>query len=178
MIKKIIFLCLAMLSVTCFADPIKNYVDSLQEQARLVKWVTQTTNGKMSDAKALSIIRDVYAHSYSKNLNPRTVLAIIRVESTFQENAKSSYGAKGIMQVVPRFHKTKLAGRNPFNSSVSTEVGTSILEDCGKKSKGKLYSMLQCYSGGGGAKYYKKVLAYQTELSRSIVPKETMYAFN
>lgn len=175
MIKKFILLYLLMSFGISYAEPLNDYVDSLYEQNKAAAWITDN-NEKLTDNKALAITRDVYAHSFSKSLNPHLVLAIIRVESNFQENARSSYGAKGIMQVVPRFHKDKLVGRNPYNTYVSTEVGTTILEDCNRKSKGKLFKTLQCYSGGGGIKYLKKVQKYQYELAQSLKPRDTQLA--
>ena len=166
-----------LVSLFCKADPLDKFVDSLQEQEKVSKWVGETAKGNPSATYAKSIVSDVYAHSYSKGLNPVLVLAVAKVESDFVSNAKSSYGAKGIMQVVPRFHKTKLAGRNPYNTAVSVEVGTTVLQECFDKHNKNVYRSLSCYSGGA-KKYYSKVLKQQYEIVQSTKPKGELLAIH
>ena len=157
------------------ADVLDKFVDTIYEQQKASQWVESTTKGRVKDSDAKSIVGDAYAYSISKDVNPRMVLAVMFVESGFRSNAKSKYGAKGIMQVVPRFHKEKLAGRNPFSNEVSTDVGTSVLKECLNKHKQNIYKSLYCYSGGSKT-YYSKVTNQQFKLTQSLVPIEELYA--
>lgn len=43
----------------------------------------------------------IFTAAYENNIDPYLVFAIIRAESDFQENAESSVGAKGLMQIMP-----------------------------------------------------------------------------
>jgi len=105
----------------------------------------------------------------------------MRTESGFISNAKSRYGAIGLMQVVPRYHREKLQKRNPNKESVSIEVGVQILKDCFNKFNDNKYKSLNCYSGGGGKKYSTTVNNYQKSLTAFIKEsnnKSIQLAFN
>ena len=70
------------------------------------------------------------------DVDPLLVLAVISVESRFNPAARSGYGATGLMQVVPRFHREKLAEHGGdkalLDPHVNVQVGTQILkESCG-----------------------------------------------
>lgn len=147
-----------------FSDPLDNFVNSLEEQEVSVQWVKKNSHYKLSDSQATKIVRHAYAQSYSKNLNPHMVLSMIKNESGFRENARSRENAQGLMQVIPRWHRDKLNGRSPTNPTVSIEVGTTILNDCLIKHKNNHLKSLNCYSGGGGIKYYSKIKTQQDSL--------------
>ncbi len=69
-------------------------------------------------------------------LDPLLILAVMAVESSLDPEAESHYGAKGLMQIVPRFHRDSLDGtavRRPssirastFSSARSSSRPTSI----------------------------------------------------
>lgn len=134
------------------------------ERTIATQWVKENSAVTMTDSKLKKVVNSIWATAHLNDLNPLLVMSVIKTESDFKENTKSFYGAKGLMQVVPRFHQDKLKGRNPYDSHTSIEVGTQILKDCWDKNKRNLRAALQCYSGGGGKKYYKKVLTHQAAL--------------
>jgi len=177
MISKYFVLSLLLLCSIVRADPLDKFIETVYEQEKASQWVENTTKGKVPLKEAIGIVSDAYAYSISKNINPRVVLAVMWVESGFRSNAKSGYGAKGIMQVVPRYHKDKLAGRNPFLNEVSTDVGTTVLRDCLNKFKQNLYKGLYCYSGGSKT-YYSKVVNQQLMLSQSLIPSGELVAIS
>src|SRR5688500_13143657 len=49
-----------------------------------------------------------YRAASEVGLDPLLVLAMISIESSFNPAAESSMGAKGLMQIIPRFHLAKL----------------------------------------------------------------------
>lgn len=140
------------------------------------EWIEDITDEKVKKQKARVIVSDSYAHGFSKDINPQLILAIMKTESNFRSNARSIVGAVGLMQVWPKWHKDKIKGRNASNDKVSTEVGTTVLQDCLIKHKQNMYKSLNCYSGGGGQKYYKKVMMYNLNLKLSMRPKDLMVA--
>ncbi|MDD2879693.1 MAG: lytic transglycosylase domain-containing protein [Rhodoferax sp.] len=148
----------ACMPPTAHAEPVS------AERVAAVQWVKENSSPTMSDAKLKKIVSNVWATAHLNDINPLLVMSVIKTESNFKENTKSFYGAKGLMQVVPRFHRDKLKGRNPYDAHTSIEVGTQILKDCWDKSRRNLKAALQCYSGGGGKKYYKKVVTNHAAL--------------
>ena len=180
--KHFVFLLLALFAVTAQANPFGIFLDSFDEQKIAARWIVQNAQAPITETKAMSIVRRVYIHSKNHEINPLTVLAVMRTESGFISKARSGYGAKGLLQVVPRFHKDKLRGRDPFNESVSIEVGSKILSDCFNKHKQNKYRALNCYSGGGGKKYHRKVNTFQYRLREYMRtasrPQATLLALN
>lgn len=160
------------------ADDLDNFIKNIDEYDKVASWVRKSTNNKLGINKAKSIVIDTYIYSHNKNLNPTLVLAVMKLESRFNSNAKSHGNAKGLLQVVPFWHKDKLAGRDPFNQKVSIEVGITILDDCIRKHKGNIYKSLSCYSGGGGKVYYNTVINYQNDLINNLKKSEILLALN
>jgi soluble lytic murein transglycosylase-like protein len=138
------------------------------EKTALVNWVFENSTHPVSFSKALKIVSSAIRFSEKQNLDPLLVLAMIKVESGFKDTARSGYGAKGLMQVVPRWHRDKLKGRNPYDTDVSVEVGTQVLKDCLDKRNGRLATTLACYSGGAKL-YYHKVAYNHTHMTKAIV---------
>ncbi|MFV0626496.1 MAG: transglycosylase SLT domain-containing protein [Alphaproteobacteria bacterium] len=96
------------------------------------------------------------------------VLALIRQESRFQETAKSSAGASGLMQLMPNtaFHITKnrnLRGKGEalFEPKLNILIGQKYVEYLMKKPfvNGNLFYLLTAYNAGPGnlIKWKKKV---------------------
>lgn len=139
------------------------------EKAAAVRWVMDNATVDLSYKQALKIVNHVYANADKHDLDPTLLLAMMRTESGFNERAKSPVGAKGLMQVLPRWHKDKLKGRSPFNAEVSIEVGATIFKDCLDSRKGNVRKSLYCYLGGAQAAYSSKVLGYKKDIQRSII---------
>ena len=110
------------------------------------------------------------------------LLAMIKTESGFRSKAKSSEGAVGLLQVIPRWHKDKLAGRNPYLNQVSIEVGSQILYDCFTKHNRNTVKALTCYSSNGGKRYFNSVsknqVSIESYVSRAYAQTQTFLASN
>jgi len=63
--------------------------------------VVKTHRTDLKDASVWAISRTILEESRKHFLDPLLVLAVIRVESSFQELAVSSEGARGLMQIRP-----------------------------------------------------------------------------
>ena len=98
-------------------------------------------------------------------VDPLLILAVMAVESRFNPIAESVMGAKGLMQVIPRFHQDKLdalGGEDSvFDPMTNILVGARILKDAVRRGGG-LMPGLQLYAGAFGddsQQYAQKVMA-------------------
>lgn len=103
-------------------------------------------------------------------LDPLLVLAVISVESRFNPIAESVMGAKGLMQIIPKYHAEKLraAGGEDavFDPESNVEIGARILHEYVRRT-GTLEAGLQFYNGAsrdGTASYAQKVFAERSRL--------------
>ena len=103
-------------------------------------------------------------------LDPLLVLAVISVESRFNPIAESVMGAKGLMQIIPKFHPAKVlaAGGEAalWDPERNIELGAWILQEYVYRT-GTLEAGLQFYNGAFGdasAQYARKVLAERERL--------------
>lgn len=108
---------------------------------RITKTYTNT-----SYMEALKVVQLVYHYAPKNGLSPELVLAVIATESSFNRKALSHVGAKGYMQVIPKWHQNRLKGRDVFNTEINIEVGTAYLAECINK-RGGLRGGLACYNG-------------------------------
>lgn len=135
----------------------------------LSEWVGVTTKNAVPARDAVSIVKTVYRTAKRHNVDPLLILAMTRHESGFRTKAKSHAGAKGLMQVIPYWHKDKIRGRNIFDTAVNIEVGTKIIDDCLYKHKDNVKRALNCYSGGAGIEYYQRIASSHKQMRQHIV---------
>lgn len=100
----------------------------------------------VSVAEATAVVNYVFHYAEKYQIRPALLLGIISAESSFKRKAVSSHGAVGYYQVMPRYHRSKIQGRNVFDTAVNIQVGTTILSDCFKL-KGSERKALACYNG-------------------------------
>jgi soluble lytic murein transglycosylase-like protein len=104
------------------------------------------------------------------------VLAVISVESRFNPIAESVAGAKGLMQIIPRYHQAKLVDFGGeaalWDPEANIRLGTVILQEYVYRA-GTLQAGLQYYNGAfwdGRAQYAQKVMAERARLLEAIQP--------
>ena len=116
-------------------------------------------------------VEEAHAAAAACAIDPLLVLAVMAVESRFDPHARSGYGAKGLMQVVPRFHRKKLASHGGeaalADPRINALVGTQILKESLARSGG-VRAGLQRYAGWDDdeQRYARKVLAEKQRLQR------------
>jgi soluble lytic murein transglycosylase-like protein len=113
------------------------------------------------------------AHNVGQELklDPILILAVIAVESRFNPIAESVMGAKGLMQVIPKFHHDKfgpLGGEQvAFEPAANITVGAKILKEYIGRT-GDLSNALQLYVGASSEEnengYAVKVMAERERL--------------
>ena len=103
-------------------------------------------------------------------LDPLLVLAVISIESRFNPIAESVMGAKGLMQIIPRYHPALLAALGGeaalWDPEANIELGTRILQRYVYQT-GTLEAGLQYYNGAfsdPSAQYTQRVLAERDRL--------------
>jgi soluble lytic murein transglycosylase-like protein len=118
------------------------------------------------------VVGAAFAVGRSANIDPLLILAVISVESRFNPIAESEYGARGLMQVVPRFHLEKLAHHGGeatlLEPHTNMLVGTQILDEYVRRA-GSLEAGLQLYAGAAedpDKSYAQRVLLEQRRLQQ------------
>jgi soluble lytic murein transglycosylase-like protein len=108
------------------------------------------------------------------HLDPLLIIAVIGIESRFNPFSESVVGAKGLMQVMPRFHQDKLpedADQTAFlNPVINVQVGARILKESIRRNGG-LENGLQQFAGAIGdpeRRYSNKVLAEKLRLEQAV----------
>jgi soluble lytic murein transglycosylase-like protein len=95
-------------------------------------------------------VSEAYVAGSATGVDPLLILAVMAVESRFHPFAESDFGAKGLMQVVPRFHLDKLAAHGGENAvlhpGTNILVGAQILRDYIRRT-GTVEEGLQVYAG-------------------------------
>jgi soluble lytic murein transglycosylase-like protein len=111
-----------------------------------------------------------YRAAREAGLDPLLVLAVISVESRFNPIAESMMGAKGLMQIIPKYHQAKLEQYGGEEAVLDPEsnilIGTRILKEYVHRT-GTLEAGLQFYNGAlwdGSAHYAQKVFAEHRRL--------------
>lgn len=98
------------------------------------------------------------------HVSPELILAVMQKESELRANAESDYGAKGLMQVVPRYHENRLRARESITEPrVNIRVGAEILQEYLGSASGDFRRALRKYSGNA-AGYAESILSEKTRL--------------
>ena len=107
-------------------------------------------------------------------VDPLLILAVISVESRFNPIAESVMGAKGLMQVIPKYHLDKLdavGGEGAvFDPVTNILVGARILKDAMRRGGG-LMPGLQLYNGAfsdDSQQYAQKVVAEKQRMQQML----------
>ncbi len=125
---------------------------------------------RIAGVAAGQVVDTAFRAAKAVGLDPLVVLAVISIESGFNPLAESVAGAKGLMQIIPRFHRDKLAEHGGEHAVLDPEsnirVGARILQEYVQRA-GSLLGGLQFYNGAARdstARYAHKVLAEHKRL--------------
>jgi soluble lytic murein transglycosylase-like protein len=107
-------------------------------------------------------------------VDPLLILAVMAVESRYNPVAESNMGAKGLMQVIPKFHAEKISERGGesalLDPHVNIQVGAQILREYLRRF-GETETALQMYAGAfdePNSSYAFKVLAERARLEQMV----------
>ena len=139
-----------------------------QKEAILVKYLSRRF---LIAAEATEqMVGAAYRAAREVGLDPLVVLAVISVESRFNPIAESVMGAKGLMQIIPRYHQAKLVAHGGeaalWDPESNIYVGARILQEYVYRT-GTLEAGLQFYNGAfadSRAQYAQRVMAERERL--------------
>lgn len=135
------------------------------EQERLIDYLSRKY--QKSQELVQTAVKVAYEQAAMYGLPPTLILAIIEQESGFRHEVVNGYGAVGLMQVVPRYHKEKLAtsdgNKELQNPETNIRVGSQILYEYLQKHGGDLAQALKKYSGNA-KNYFEKVSRFEVNL--------------
>jgi len=113
-----------------------------------------------------------YRAGSERQVDPLLILAVMAIESRYNPVAESNLGAKGLMQVMPKFHADKLAGHGGegalLDPYTNIQVGAQILREYLRRF-GETEPALQMYGGAfdePSSTYAFKVLAERARLQQ------------
>jgi len=108
----------------------------------------------------ITMLKRVHYEAKRANLAPELVLALIEVESAFDEFAISVSGARGLMQVMPFWlDEIGLSDKNLFKIRTNLRMGCTILRYYLDIESGNLTRALARYNGSlGRYEYPNKVI--------------------
>ncbi|OGA16408.1 MAG: hypothetical protein A3G25_04235 [Betaproteobacteria bacterium RIFCSPLOWO2_12_FULL_63_13] len=120
------------------------------------------------------LVRGAYDAGQQFGIDPLLILAVMGVESGFNPIAESGMGAKGLMQVIPKYHREKFrehgGAASVLDPMTNILVGARILKEYMRRA-GSVEAGLQLYSGGlldGTGQYARKVMAEFGRLRRTV----------
>ena len=139
-----------------------------REQRAVTEYIAKRY--RVSDTAVAGYVSIAYRAGAQHKVDPLLILAVMAVESRYNPVAESVVGAKGLMQVMPKFHLDKLMdhGGEPalLEPEVNILVGTQILREYQRR-LGDTEAALQMYAGAYDeptAQYSAKVLAERARL--------------
>lgn len=154
--------------VSTLAD--RPVVDEAPEQRALSEFIAKRY--RVAGQAISGIVSSAYRAGAEHRVDPLLILAVVAVESRFNPVAESVFGAKGLMQVLPKYHQEKLfehGGETALlEPEVNIQVGTRILREYLRRS-GETEGALQMYLGGAdesASLYTGKVLAERARLKQ------------
>jgi soluble lytic murein transglycosylase-like protein len=129
---------------------------------------------KVSETVTRNLVDIAHSAGHQLSLDPLLIIAVIAVESRFNPIAESVAGAKGLMQVIPKYHTDKLdeyGGEHAvFDPEANIRVGSQILKDYLRRT-GNISIALQMYAGAlndGEDVYTNKVLSEKQRLQQVV----------
>lgn len=128
---------------------------------------------RVAEDAIAGFVASAYRAGGQLKLDPLLILAVMAVESRYNPVAESNLGAKGLMQVIPKFHQDKLLehGGEPalLDPEVNIQVGAQILREYVGRF-GEVETALQMYAGAFDIPNYPyagKVLAERARLAQA-----------
>ena len=131
---------------------------------------------RVSQDVAFDLVTVAHRAGQQLQLDPLLIIAVIAIESRFNPIAESSAGAKGLMQIIPKWHGDKLeefgGEQAVFEPEANIHVGARILKEYLRRT-GNLGIALQMYAGAlddNEDQYTRKVLSERVRLQQVLAP--------
>ena len=125
---------------------------------------------RVAEEAVAGFVAIAYRAGSDHSVDPLLILAVMAVESRYNPVAESVVGAKGLMQIIPKFHLEKLLDHGGevalLEPEVNITVGAQILREYQRRF-GATETALQMYAGAFDeptSQYASKVLAEKARL--------------
>jgi soluble lytic murein transglycosylase-like protein len=125
---------------------------------------------RVAEDAAAGFVDIAYRAGEQHRVDPLLILAVMAIESRYNPVAESSMGAKGLMQIIPKYHPEKLPEHGGEQALLDPEVnilvGARILREYLRRF-GETETALQMYAGAFDeptSQYSGKVLAEKARL--------------
>jgi soluble lytic murein transglycosylase-like protein len=125
---------------------------------------------RVADEAATQYVAIAYLAGAQHSVDPLLILAVMAIESRYNPVAESFMGAKGLMQVIPKYHQEKLLHHGGEQAllvpEVNIQVGAQILREYQRRF-GDTETALQVYGGAFDdptSQYANKVFAEKARL--------------
>jgi len=141
------------------------------EQGAIARFIARRY--RVAEQASGAFVRAAYDAGAQLSLDPLLILAVMAIESGYNPVARSSMGALGLMQVIPRYHPEKLEDHGGgeealLDPAINIRVGALVLHEYLRRFR-ELEPALQKYAGAfhePTAQYASKVLAEKARLQR------------
>ena len=141
-----------------------------REQAAVTEFIAKRY--RVAQDATAGFVATAYRAGGEWKVDPLLILAVMAVESRYNPVAESNMGAKGLMQVIPKFHPEKLVEHGGesalLDPHVNIQVGAQILREYMRRF-GETETALQMYAGAfdePNSSYAFKVLAERARLEQ------------
>jgi len=129
---------------------------------------------RVAEAASAAFVSTAYRAGREFAVDPLLILAVMAIESRYNPVAESSMGAKGLMQIIPKYHQDKLLEHGGeyalLDPEVNIQVGAQILREYMRRFA-ETETALQMYGGAMDeptALYAGKVLAEKARLKQFV----------
>jgi soluble lytic murein transglycosylase-like protein len=170
-------------ALTAVADPVPAYpaypVTLDRTQYALARHLSRRY--RIAGEAAESVVRITYGVGKECELDPLLILAMIAVESRFNPIAESEMGAKGLMQVIPKYHWEQFGESGADKSlypAANIRAGARVLKGY-LRHAGSLEAALQMYNGSDwddGNHYAQRILAERARYLQVVQTTPTLLA--
>jgi soluble lytic murein transglycosylase-like protein len=139
-----------------------------REQRALAEFIARRY--RIAETASASFVSIAYRAGKQHSVDPVLILSVMAIESRYNPVAESVMGAKGLMQVIPRFHLEKLLDHGGeealLDPEVNIHVGAQILREYYRRFADQEMA-LQMYAGAFDeptSRYANKVFAERAQL--------------
>lgn len=129
---------------------------------------------RVSQTVAFDLVELAHRVGKDLQLDPLLIIAVISIESRFNPIAESVKGAKGLMQIIPKYHTDKLqvfgGVDSVFDPETNIQVGAQILKEY-IRTTGNVGIALQMYAGAlsdNEDQYTNKVMNEKARLQQVV----------
>ena len=119
-----------------------------REQRALAEFIAK--RWRIAETAATSFVSIAYRAGERYSVDPVLILSVVAIESRFNPVAESVVGAKGLMQIIPKYHLDKLLDHGGeealLDPEVNINVGAQILQEYYRRLQDQ-EAALQRYAG-------------------------------